>query len=316
MAIMGVHLLQTFISSRNDYDSIQEKHLREFAGKKITIDISIYLYRFKEKGDLLENIYLMCSILRFYNIDVLFIFDGKYLKNKSNTMRKRKDAREKAKSNFDKLSIQFNKYNGYEKRKIELQMDQLRKKFIVVTKEDIAIVKTMLDSYGMTYVSAKREADELCGALTKEVYACLTEDTDIMAYGCNRVLRYFSLIKHTVVVYNMASIRHNLNMTLQDFQELCVCSGNDYIESKENIFHYYDLFKKYKKTAGVGFLDWLPQKRYITLQEYHIRQEIYDMYTFKLNNPFEGVPYTMVRNKHIQVKKLVNLLETIGFIFP
>jgi hypothetical protein len=55
---MGIHLLQTFIASLNDR-SIKEQHLREFSNKKITVDISIYLYRFKEMGNLLENIYLM-----------------------------------------------------------------------------------------------------------------------------------------------------------------------------------------------------------------------------------------------------------------
>ena len=76
---MGIHLLQTFISSLNDR-SIKEQHLRHFTGKTISVDISIYLYRFKEMGNLLENIYLMCSIFRHYNITAIFIFDGKPLK--------------------------------------------------------------------------------------------------------------------------------------------------------------------------------------------------------------------------------------------
>ena len=73
---MGIHLLQTFISSLNDR-SIKEQHLQHFNGKTISVDISIYLYRFKEMGNLLENIYLMCSIFRYYNITAIFIFDGK-----------------------------------------------------------------------------------------------------------------------------------------------------------------------------------------------------------------------------------------------
>ena len=95
---MGIHLLQTFIASLNDR-SIKEQHLREFSNKKITVDISIYLYRFKEKGSILENIYLMCSIFRYYNIHALFIFDGKYFKSKNETMRKRKESKKQAKKN-------------------------------------------------------------------------------------------------------------------------------------------------------------------------------------------------------------------------
>ena len=311
---MGIHLLQTFIASLNDR-SIKEQHLREFSNKKITVDISIYLYRFKEMGNLLENIYLMCSIFRYYNIHALFIFDGKYLKNKNDTMRKRKESKKQAKKKFNAIKENLHKYNGDSRVKIELQLDTLRKQFITVTKEDIKNVKELLDAYGMVYVSAKHEADELCGALNNEVYACLTEDTDIMVYGCKRIFRYFSLMKHTVVVYDMTLIHNNLNMTLSDFQELCICAGNDYITSKKNIFYYYDLFKQYKRTP-TGFLDWLLQKRYISLQEYHQRREIYDIYTFKTHDPFEDVPYTLIKNKYVNKQKLLEILETVGFIFP
>ena len=311
---MGIHLLQTFIASLNDR-SIKEQHLREFSNKKITVDISIYLYRFKEMGNLLENIYLMCSIFRYYNIHALFIFDGKYLKNKNDTMRKRKESKKQAKKKFNAIKENLHKYKGDSRVKIEMQLDTLRKQFITVTKEDVKNVKDLLDAYGMVYVSAKHEADELCGALNNEVYACLTEDTDIMVYGCKRIFRYFSLMKHTVVVYDMTLILNNLNMILSDFQELCICAGNDYITSKKNIFYYYELFKQYKRTP-TGFLDWLLQKRYISLQEYHQRREIYNIYTFKTHDPFEDVPYTLIKNKYVNKQKLLEILETVGFIFP
>jgi 5'-3' exonuclease len=266
-------------------------------------------------GNLLENIYLMCSIFRYYNIHALFIFDGKYLKNKNETMRKRKESKKQAKKKFNAIKENLHKYNGNSRVKIELQLDTLRKQFITVTKEDIKNVKELLDAYGMVYVSAKHEADELCGALNNEIYACLTEDTDIMVYGCKRIFRYFSLMKHTVVVYDMTLIHNNLNMTLSDFQELCICAGNDYITSKKNIFYYYELFKQYKRTP-TGFLDWLLQKRYISLQEYHQRREIYNIYTFKTHDPFEDVPYTLIKNKYVNKQKLLEILETVGFIFP
>ena len=59
---MGIHLLQTFISSLNDR-SIKEQHLQHFTGKTISVDISIYLYRFKEMGNLLEIAFKLSIIL-------------------------------------------------------------------------------------------------------------------------------------------------------------------------------------------------------------------------------------------------------------
>uniref|UniRef100_A0A6C0C4M8 XPG N-terminal domain-containing protein n=1 Tax=viral metagenome TaxID=1070528 RepID=A0A6C0C4M8_9ZZZZ len=312
---MGIHLLQTFITSLNDR-SIKERHLREFSNKKITIDISIYLYRFKEMGNLLENMYLMCSIFRYYNIHPLFIFDGKHLKNKNQTIQKRKENRKQAQTTFIELKRKLHTFTGNDRINIEVKMDELRKQFITVTKDDIKNVKELFESYGITYITATHEADELCGALNKEVHACLTEDTDIMAYGCKRIFRYFSLMKHTVVVYNMDLILNNLNMTLSDFQELCVCSGNDYISSDKNIFYYYDLYRLYKRTTQTGFLEWLLQKRYISLQDYHKRREIYDLYTFKTTDPFKGIRYTLIKNKYIKKDKLMCVLKKAGFIFP
>jgi len=205
-----------------------------------------------------------------------------------------------------------------EKKEMELKLDILRKKFISVKKKDIIQIQCLLDAYGMTYVTANNEADELCGilTLTNTVYACMTEDTDIMAYGARKILRYFSLIKHTVVLYDMPLILQNLHMTVREFQELCVCSGNDYINMSKNIFNYYKLLKIYNKSSQTSFIQWLLDKRYISLQEYHNLLEIYDIYTFKKSNPYDNLSYKIIKNKSVNKHNLVEILETAGFVFP
>ena len=237
---MGIHLLQTFLTSQRD-KNVKEIHLRNLNNKKIAVDISIYLYRFKEMGNLIENMYLMCSIFRYYDIHPIFIFDGKSPTVKQDTINKRKESKQNAKDEFIKLKKNMSNCSFNEKKEMELKLDILRKKFISVKKKDIIQIQCLLDAYGMTYVTANNEADELCGilTLTNTVYACMTEDTDIMAYGARKILRYFSLIKHTVVLYDMPLILQNLHMTVREFQELCVCSGNDYINMSKNIFNYY-----------------------------------------------------------------------------
>jgi len=314
---MGIHLLQTFLTSLRD-KSVVELHLSTLNGKKITVDISIYLYRFKEMGNLIENLYLMCSIFRYYNIHPIFIFDGKSLPIKHDVIVKRREDKQKAKKEFENLKVESHAYTGDSKKNAQMKLDNLRKKFISITKDDIYIAKALLDAYGMTYITARHEADELCGALSFEnnIYACMTEDTDIMVYGCRRILRYFSLIKHTVVLYDMKIIMNNLSITLNDFQELCVCAGNDYIKTSRNLFYYYKLFNIYKKSSKNGFLEWLLKKRYLSLQEYHERIDIHNMYIFKTYDPFEGLPYILVKNKNINKKNLIAILEKGGFVFP
>ena len=79
---MGIKLLNSLIKKRcgNMNNLISLYRLK---GKIITIDISIYLYRFKSVDKLMENMYILCSLMCFYKIKPLFIFDGipSHLKN-------------------------------------------------------------------------------------------------------------------------------------------------------------------------------------------------------------------------------------------
>ena len=93
---MGIRLLNTFLRTLHTR-GIQRVHLEKLKGKKIVIDAFIYIYRFLAMDSLIENIYLMCSIFRHYNISPLFVFDGKSRKEKNNTLLKRAEQREAAK---------------------------------------------------------------------------------------------------------------------------------------------------------------------------------------------------------------------------
>ena len=309
---MGVRLLQTFLGTLRNAN-IKQVHLRQLNGKKIAVDISIYLYRFKGTGNLIESMYLMCSIFRYYNIHPIFVFDGKPKDFKKETLEKRYLTRQKAKDELKNLEIKMRNSTA-----LQNKVDKLRKQTISVCKKDVVDVKDFLDVYGMTYITATNEADEVCAALClkKMVYACLTEDTDLMAYGSPIIMRYFSLVKHTCVTYDMSGILNDINMTTQDFQELCACSGNDYINTERNIFYYYGLFKKYKTSSQIRFIDWLLNNRYLSCQEYYKRCDIYNIYTMKNTDALVGMPYTIIKNKKIGGRKLIPILESVGFVYP
>ena len=96
---MGIHLLTTFLRNLRENGSYKT-HLSNLAGKRIVVDASIYLYRFKAMDALIENIYLLCTLFRVNNISALFVFDGKSMKNKSDTILKRKEQRDQAKREY------------------------------------------------------------------------------------------------------------------------------------------------------------------------------------------------------------------------
>ena len=81
---MGIKNLNRFLreQSKQSKESIKFISVAELSGKKIAVDISIYMYKYASEGSLLENIYLMLSVFRYYNICPIFVFDGKQIKNK------------------------------------------------------------------------------------------------------------------------------------------------------------------------------------------------------------------------------------------
>jgi hypothetical protein len=73
---MGIKHLNRFLREEAQ-QCIKFISLAELSGKKIAVDISIYMYKYASEGTLLENMYLMLSTMIHYNIVPVFIFDGK-----------------------------------------------------------------------------------------------------------------------------------------------------------------------------------------------------------------------------------------------
>ena len=74
---MGIQYLNSHLKQSTQKGSLVKIRLKELSGKVIVIDTSIYLYRFLGEGLLLENMYIMISLFRYYNITPIFILDGK-----------------------------------------------------------------------------------------------------------------------------------------------------------------------------------------------------------------------------------------------
>ena len=204
----------------------------ELTGKKIVVDISIYLYKYVAENALIENMYSMLSIFNYYKIIPLFIFDGKPPSEKRDLLIKRIKEKKDAEKEYHclKENLTNNDLCVEDKQEIISTMDILKKKFVYLKKEQICKVKELICSYGACYLDAPGEADELCAMLVIEnkCWACLSEDTDMFVYGCPRVLKYLSLLNHSVVLYDMKSILNELEINQNVFREICILSGSDY----------------------------------------------------------------------------------------
>jgi len=320
---MGIKHLNRFLREEAQ-QCIKFISLAELSGKKIAVDISIYMYKYASEGTLLENMYLMLSTMIHYNIVPVFIFDGKPPPEKKELLQKRKEDKQEAEKEYNQLKKQLeNKtIDDVEKQEVVNNMDILKKKFIHIGKNEIDSVKRLIRAYGATYYDAPGEADELCALLVikNKVWACLSEDMDMFVYGCNRVLRYLSLLNKTVVLYDTKDILNSLGITQKELREICVISGTDYnYNSKKGSSLYKTLayFKKYhKENSEMGFYKWLKENTdYI--QDYENLLNIYNL--FELNQDhthltiFENIK---IINGPILKEDIRNIIKIEGFIFP
>jgi len=337
---MGIRYLNRFFKEEAT-QAIKLMSLKQLSGKKIAIDISIYMYKYASENSLIENIYLLLSVLRHYNIIPIFIFDGKAPDEKRELLQKRKEDKKAAEEEYailkNKLIINED-MDEIEKQEIITNMDLLKKKFVNISRKDIEMVKRLIRAYGATYYDAPGESDEICALLTikGKVWATLSEDMDMFVYGCPRVIRYMSLLNHTAVLYDTKSILEILGITQKDLREICVLSGTDYnsvveeTKNSPNLYNTLKYFKKYFKAKmkeennpdqynnqqNIEFYDWLVSNtNYI--QDLELLQKIYDIFDLTKNHQnikkFEDIKIT---NSIMVKEEIVEILKTDGFIFP
>jgi len=327
---MGIKYLNSFLKE-NALPSIKLCNLIDLSHKKIAVDISIYMHRFLSDDTLIENMYLMLSIFKYYQIIPIFIFDGKPPQEKSDMLLKRKEGKIYSEREYailkEKMEIN-NDMDETDKQELIYNMDMLKRKFVTIRKNDIKTVKQLIISYGAVYYDAPGEADELCALLTikEKVWACLSEDMDMFVYGCPRVIRYLSLMSHTAVLYDMKGILNNLGITQKELREICVLSGTDYNlirdddnESKHILTNTLKQFKKYRKAkTGLDFYDWLVEKyddEYI--EDIDQLNKIYDMFDItKICYDSKMIDKIRVVNRPICRDDMRTILQSDGFLFP
>lgn len=321
---MGVHSLNQFINA-NCPEAIRKITLSDLKNKKIVVDTSIYMYRFMADNALIDKMYQMIMLLKHNHIIPVFIFDGKAPNEKKECLKMRKEIKldSENKYNILKQKLKENNHSKSESKKIQYEMDALRKKFVRLTYSDIDNIKKLMDLCGVTYYQAEEEADKLCAklVLTKEVYACLSEDNDMFVYGCQRVLKNLSLLNSDIVLYDLSCILQILNINLVEFKQICILAGTDYNynkHSKMNIATTLELLEKYKKSSNLyinsdNFYNWFIEKK--PDEDLSILNSTFEMFNvteMDISNLLKSNP---IMNKTINKDELSKFLDKYNFIF-
>ena len=143
-------------------------------------------------------------------------------------------------------------------------------------KDDIQIIKNLIQAYGLSYYTSIGEADVVCAdlMLSGSVDACMSDDMDLFVYGCNKVLRYLSILNSTVIEYDLDIILKELDITFSGFKQICIASGTDYNKNfntnsnynenhLEEIYKYYKTYMELDSHDNKCFYSWIVEKKII-----------------------------------------------------
>uniref|UniRef100_A0A3Q1J3U7 Flap endonuclease 1 n=1 Tax=Anabas testudineus TaxID=64144 RepID=A0A3Q1J3U7_ANATE len=225
---MGIHGLAKLIADQAP-GAIKEQDIKNYFGRKIAIDASMCIYQFliavRQDGNVLQNedgettSHLMGMFYRTirmleHGIKPVYVFDGKPPQLKSAELEKRGERRAEA----EKLLAQAQELGEQE------NIDKFTKRLVKVTKQHNDECKK-LDHF------EKRTSG--CAALVKagKVFATATEDMDGLTFGTGVLLRHLTASeakKLPIQEFYFSRILQDMNLTHEQFVDLCILLGCDY----------------------------------------------------------------------------------------
>jgi 5'-3' exonuclease len=123
-----------------------------------------------------------------------------------------------------------------------------------VSEQDKDKIRIFCSYLGVPYIIAEGEAEKLCAQLVREGHAraALSNDTDMFAHGCPVTIKElkkgtgeFSSNVATVVI--LENVLSQLNLTYEQFVDLCIMAGTDYNDNVPNfgVMRCKKLIEKY-----------------------------------------------------------------------
>jgi flap endonuclease-1 len=238
----------------------EQVHISEYAYKKVAIDISLYLHKFKAVcGDRWLSAFInLISCLRRNEIHCTFIFDGKSPPEKEGERAKRRTDREKLEKHLYEMEEAFEEYHKtgvvakclsdlYSRRRspkrllgnhskgvdmawVETKLVQRRNQLYDINPEDFNKARELFGILNVPYYTAPWEAEKMCSKLCIDglVDAVLSEDTDVMAYSAPAFLTKIDTSADTCVRIKNDELLAGLELTPKQLLDLCIMCGTDY----------------------------------------------------------------------------------------
>ena len=263
-----------FIKQIAGDDIFKQTHLSQFAFKKIAIDTTLYLYKFKAAmGDRwISGFMNLIQCIRNNCVHCVFIFDGKSPIEKQAEQESRKLSRQKLEEdiaslqtdmctyykygyisdNLNKLNPNVDKFNP-----IEVEDLILKKQghVIYVCAQDFEQLQSLMSIMGIPFYTAPTEAEKFCSKLCLDglVDAVLSDDTDVIAYTCPLSLSKLDMSTGICSCISHIDLITALNLSEQQFTEHCIMCGTDYNKNIPQVgsVSAYKLLRKHGSIDGI-----------------------------------------------------------------
>ena len=323
---MGVKELNQYLLKHCSKDAIKKTHFTDLQRKTVAVDISIYIYKFMAEDNPMENLYTFLSIFKYYLITPIFIFDGKPPPEKWALLKKRRFMKKDAEIRFLEIQESLDSHTIEINPELKKEMEELKKKMVRIKPEDFRKIKALIDAFGFVHYEAPGEADVLCAYLVKsgKAWACLSDDMDMFLYGCPRVLRNLSLMKHHIVLYDTDQILAELALSYSQLLEIAIISGTDYNDGSLSLCKTFELHNEYllldnSNTVQEPFQDWIITRANITEINMLEISGFFDTNSNQQNTILELINEKInsdILEKHASIKKIKEIMLEYGFYFP
>lgn len=197
---------------------------------RLGIDTMLYAHKFKYSYN---NIIIgfVNQIIKFLSNRILpiYIIDGIAPIEKSDLIKTRTDKKLRTeKKIIDLQNKLISETNPDKIKEINNKIKSLSRSNIKINKDDIEKLILLLQYFQIPYIRANGEADALIGILYENgsIDACLSEDMDILAFGCKKMIKFHN---KRVVEYDIDFILDNLDINFNQYINMCIYFGCDYL---------------------------------------------------------------------------------------
>lgn len=197
---------------------------------RIAIDTILYAHKFKYSYNDIAYGFIN-QIINFLSnrIIPIYIIDGLAPIEKSDIIKSRNSKKDKISLKIDSLEKDLLSESNPDKIKlIKRKIINLKRSNIKITKEDLDEIILITQKLGVPCIRANGEADSLIGKLyeSKSIDACLSEDMDILIFGCKKMIKFSN---KKIYEYDLDFILFKLGITYNDFLDMCILFGCDYL---------------------------------------------------------------------------------------